>query len=76
MRALLRSLPVWITVSAIVAVSGFIVAQSTDDNAPPYDERPLSTVAWISFLGASLVFILLCLVAGLLAARRTRLDGR
>ena len=75
MRALLRSLPIWITVSAIVAATGYIVAQSTDDNAPPYDERPLNTVAWNSFLVASLMFILLCLVAALLA-RRARLHSR
>ena len=76
MRARLRSFPVWITVSAIVAVAGLVVSRSADDNAPPYDERPLSTVAWISFLAASLVFVVLCLIAGLLAAHRARLDNR
>jgi len=75
MRALLRSLPIWITVSAIVAATGLIVAQSTDDNAPPYDERLLSTVAWTSFLVASLMFMLVCLAAALLA-RRARLHSR
>ena len=75
MRALLRSLPIWTTVSAIVAATGLIVAQSTDDNAPPYDERLLSTVAWTSFLVASLMFMLVCLAAALLA-RRARLHSR
>lgn len=76
MESLRRHMPVWIATSGIVAVVGWIVAQSTDDNTPPYDEGLLSTAAWVAFLAAGLLFIVLCSVALVLTCRRQRLHRR
>jgi len=76
MCAVRCSLPVWIAIAAIVAVSGFVIALSTDDNEPRYDQSFLSTVTCAAFLAASLLLIVRCLVAGVLAGHRGRMDGR
>jgi hypothetical protein len=76
LKALSRHLNMWIAVSAVVAVLGYIVAQSTDDDEPPYDERVISTVAWDAFLAGTVIFLVLCVAAGVKEYRRKRLEGR
>ena len=51
-----------------------MVAGATDDNTAPYDDSVVSTVAWIAFLVGAGVFVVLCVVAGLMALRRGRLE--
>jgi hypothetical protein len=48
--------------------------QLTEYDTPPYDEGAVENVAWAGFLGAGLVFLVLCLVAGVQVMRRDTLD--
>jgi hypothetical protein len=76
MEALLRRLPVWIAVSAMVAVAGWIVAQTTDDNTAPFDDGVVATVAWAAFVIGGLMFVVLCVIAGVRAWYRQHLAER
>jgi len=43
-RRLFLRLPFWIAVSFVVAVTGFLVAGPTEDDAPPYDDTLATTL--------------------------------
>ena len=73
-RGLYGRLPFWIAVSFVVAVVGFLVALLTDDETEPYDDSVVSTVAWNAFLVGAGVFVVLCVVAGVMGLRRQRLE--
>ena len=76
LSGLARQLSFWIATSGLVSLVGWIVAEATDDDTPPYDEGAVSTVGWNLFLAGAVVFVVLCLVAGVRALRRATLDGR
>ena len=71
-----RQLSFWIAISGVVALVGWIVAEATDDDTPPYDEGAVSTAGWNLFLAGAVVFVALCLVAGVQALRRASTAGR
>lgn len=54
----------WIGVVLLIAVFAFAVDRTTgDETGPPYDDPLINKIAFVVFIGATLLFVALCGVA-------------
>ena len=54
----------WIAAAFAVALVAFVVDQSTgDETGPPYDDPLINKIAFGVFMGAMLLFVVLCAIA-------------
>ena len=54
----------WIGLVLVVAVVAFAVDQTTgDETGPPYDDPLINKIAFLVFIGATLLFVALCGIA-------------